>query len=347
MKKHNGKKIITALIILLILAAVIFCLFRFMNNGKKEYITDTVQISDISSSITIKGTVRGRDERKVYSDSPNKVLNISVKKGDTVKKGQTLATLDIEKLKMQYDIAYTDYESAKRNYDNMTVLSESGSVPDVSLKEAKSALDKAELLCRSYDIENAGKIISPIDGVVTEINCSEGGYASISVLQQPAFVIEDQSGYILKAEAKEKYMTSIYVGQDAEITSEAMGNMTATGKVTEIAPSGKTDPKTGSVVVPVTVGFNALQGKWMTGISGKAKLVLTAKDTLTVPLDAVSENSDETCVYVLNKDKSFRKVAIETGINDGIRIQVVSGELEKDDTVIMNPDTYLQGDDKP
>ncbi len=340
MKKHNGKKAIIVLIILLILAALVFCLFKFMNNGKKEYITDTVQISDISSSITIKGTVRGRDERKVYSDSPNKVLNISVKKGDTVKKGQTLASLDIEKLKQQYDAACIDYDSAKRNYDNMTALSESGSVPEISLKEAKSALDKAELLCQSYDIENAGEITSPIDGVVTEINCSEGGYASVSLLQQPAFVIEDQSGYILRADVKEKHVPSVYVGQDAEITSEAMGNIKALGKVTEIASSGKTDPKTGSVVVPVTVEFNALQEKWMTGISGKAKLVLTAKDALTVPMDAVLENSDETCVYVLNKDKSIRKAAIETGINDGVRIQVVSGELEKNDTVIMNPGIY-------
>ncbi len=335
------------LIILLVLAACVFCFFMFMNNGKKEYATDTVQISDISSSITIKGTVRGRDERKVYSDSPNTILSISVKEGETVCKGQTLAVLDIEKLEQQYEIACIDYENAKRNYDSMTALFESGSVPADSLENAKNTLDKAELVCKSYDIENAGEIISPIDGVVTRINCSEGGYATVSLLQQPAFIIEDQSGYILKADVKEKHMPSVYVGQDAEITSEAMGNITAFGRVTEIAPSGKVDQKTGSIVVPVTVEFDAMQEKWMTGISGKAKLVLTAKDALTVPIDAVLENSDETCVCVLNKDKSIRKAAIETGINDGVRIQVVSGELEKDDTVIMDPGAYLQGSDKP
>ncbi len=342
MKKHNGKKTIVVLIILLVLAVLAFCFFRFMDNGKKEYATDTVQRSDISSSVIIKGTVRGRDVRNVYSDSPNKILNILVKIGDEVKKGQTLATLDVEKLKQQYDAACIDYESAKKNYDNMSALSESGSVPAFSLEEAKSALNKAELLCRSYDIENAGEIISPIDGIVTEINCSEGGYASLSVLQQPAFVIEDQSGYILKADAKEKHISSIYVGQAAEITSEAMGNMTAFGEVTEIAPSGKADLKTGSVVIPVTVEFDALREKWMTGITGKAALVLTANDALTVPINAVSENGDETRVYVLNKDKNIRKVAVETGIKDESRIQILSGELEEGDTVILNPDAYLQ-----
>ena len=44
---------------------------------------------------------------------------------------------------------------------------------------------------------------------------------------------------------------------------------------------------------------------------------------------------------VFNYDNSIEKVAVETGINDESRIQVVSGEIKEGDRVIIDPDAYM------
>lgn len=341
MKKKSSKTILAAVVIIILLTAVLICFFSFRKGAQKQYATDPVSVSDISSTVTIKGIIRGVKEGEIYSDSQYRIKNIPVKKGDMVRKDQVLAVLDIEKLQQQYDIARIDYDSAKKYYDDTKALFETGSVPQNTLDQAEKALEKAELACRIYDIENAGEIRSSMDGVVTEIKCSEGGYAAFSAIGQPAFVIEDRSKLLLKADLKEKYLDSVYPGQDAEITAEAMDDMTAAGKVTEIAPSGKVNPSTDTVVIPITIEIEDPSDRWMTGITGKAKLSMTADAALTVSIDAVSERDDETAVYVLSDDGTVRKVLIDTGINDGDRIQVTGGQLAEGDKLVLDPDTYI------
>lgn len=342
MKKGNSKKkIMIFVIILIILAAVLLYLFMKKDNKSSAYKIDAVQMSDIESSISIKGTVRAADCCKIYSDSMNKVSNILVKKGDFVKKDQVIAIFDMEKMQREYDIASIDYEMAKKYYDDTVTLYKSEAVPQSVLYEAEMALKKAVLVLESFDIENAGEILSPIDGVVAEINCEEGGYAAFSIIQQPAFVIEDRSKLELKAEAKEKNISAIYVGQTAEITFDATGDMKVSGKVTEIGPSGKVNQGTGAVMIPVTIEIDDSTDVLMPGISGKAKFTVSEKNAITVSLDALSDKNDETYVYVLKDDNSIEKVAVETGINDESRIQVVSGEIKEGDRVIIDPDAYM------
>ena len=338
--KKSKKKTGVIIVILIIIAVLLVCGFMLWKNKKPEYETDSVEIGDINSFVTVKGTVRAAEESKVYSDSTCKIAEIPVKRGDKVKKGQVLARLDIDKLKQQYEIANIDLESAKTYYENTVTLFKSGSIPQNTLDEAERAMEKAELLCKTYDIENAGEIISPIDGIVTEINCTEGGYASLSIIQQAAFVIEDRSQLEFKAEAKEKYLPSIHLGQEAIITSNSMGDIVATGIVTDIAPSGRVNESNGGVIIPVTIAIDNPSGKWMTGVSGKAKLQTSVKEVLTVSLDAISEKNDETSIYVLKNDGSIDKITIETGITDGERIQVTADGICEGDRVILDPDAY-------
>ena len=340
-KKKNKKPIVIIIVLLLLAAAAVLFFFKKKQDMKPKYTLGTAQTGDISTSVTIKGLLKGREEYKVYSDSACKVKNIPVKKGDVVRKDQVLAVMDDDKLRQQYDMAMLDYESARKNYENLSALYESGSVSPNVYEEAERALQKAELLCQTYDIENAGEVTSPADGTVTEINCSEGGYASLSAIQQPAFVIEDRSEIVLKADAKEKYMSSIYIGQSAEITSEAMGGEGVTGRVTEIAPAGRVNQSNGTVVVPVTVEIDSPSPEWMTGVTGKAKLLLSAEGVLTVPIDAVSEKNDETCVYVCSEGNEIKKIPVETGIDDDNNIEIVSGDLKAGDQVIIDPDSYM------
>ena len=230
-KNNNKKKIISLIIVLIVLAAILLYLFMRKDNKGSAYKTDAVQMSDIESSISIKGTVRAADCCKLYSDSMNKVSDILVKKGDFVKEDQVIATFDLEKMQREYDLASIDYEIAKKYYDDTETLYKAEAVPQSVLYEAEMTLKKAVLVLESFDIENAGEILSPIDGVVAEINCEEGGYAAFSIIQQPAFVIEDRSKLELKAEAKEKNISAIYAGQIAEITFDATGDMKVSGKV--------------------------------------------------------------------------------------------------------------------
>ena len=64
------------------------------------------------------------------------------------------------------------------------------------------------------------------------------------------------------------------------------------------------------------------------GYSANAEIVLSsATDVLTIPESVIEFNKDTASVYVLKskKPQKFVKRRIETGLSDGINVQVISG----------------------
>ena len=117
--------------------------------------------TDLSNSITVKGTVESTHEEKVYTSLPFRVKEVMVRKGDRVEEGQLLCILDtedldlnLEQIKAELDIAQqtsiTVYENAKRLYeDALTKFSANSNAQEVAaqnaLEQTKVALDAAQL----------------------------------------------------------------------------------------------------------------------------------------------------------------------------------------------------------
>ncbi len=100
------------------------------------------------------------------------------------------------------------------------------------------------------------------------------------------------------------------------------------GEYTEVVDSSEAIYYYGRLVVPNN------DGKLRIGMTTQNVIyVESAEDVLTVPVTAVKGGSKEKYVEVLTKKGVVRK-DIETGVSDGLNIEVVNGVAEGDKVII-------------
>lgn len=167
---------------LLVIFTVMMVLLTFFSNTINNFTLPRVTLESPSSGVLIKeisgkGNVEAKAVHEEYADGNYKVLEVMVKAGDYVKKGQPILSLDIDTLKasildekakyrqmelalmklkdksslQRYDnniaSAAENLEKQKKNYQDIKLLYEAGFETANKLKDAETALNSAE---RSY-----------------------------------------------------------------------------------------------------------------------------------------------------------------------------------------------------
>lgn len=178
-KKGRKKKIITAAAVLAVLAVVGV---RFMGSRETKIPmvgTVTPSYKTVQNRLSVSGPVSGTDSVDVVSNLHAEVLEIAVKEGDRVTKGQVLAVLDDTDIKKEVAIAKNDYDlamsvcaeqdkaarngyakavqdmkAAQDDYNRTKVLYDSGDVPLVDLEAAQNALNDAKRQKDSFTIKD-------------------------------------------------------------------------------------------------------------------------------------------------------------------------------------------------
>ena len=192
-------KKLTALLLVVLIAAVL--VLRAVLSGKKaagstyQFVrTSTLQKTSLTDSVSVNGTVKSGYEASVtVADSAKlyKVSEVKVAVGDTVKKGDVIATLDTSDLEKQIESAEESYgdtlKSAQTSYDRAAADLETSTVQhenslidlqakidqaDQNLQDAKDALTKAQ--------ENERKAQSTYDTAVSDYNTLKSAYDSAS-----------------------------------------------------------------------------------------------------------------------------------------------------------------------
>ena len=134
---------------------------------------------DVVSSLSLTGPVSGTDSADVVSNLHSEVLEIRVKEGDTVEKGQVLAVIDrtdaqkevdvaqnaydlavseynesLRDTKIGYEKAKQDYSTASLNYERNKTLLEAGAISSAEFEAVGNALSDARRAVEGYRMEN-------------------------------------------------------------------------------------------------------------------------------------------------------------------------------------------------
>lgn len=176
-KWSKKRKLITAGIAV----AVIFVAFRSCG-GRKEVLPVAVASplakGDVTAVLSLNGPISGTESADVVSNIHAEVLSISVKEGDRVEKGQTLALIDstdllkavdvaqnaydlavseynesIRDTQNNYEKAVQDYNTAKLNYERNRVLFEVGDISSADLEALGNALNDARRQVETFTVE--------------------------------------------------------------------------------------------------------------------------------------------------------------------------------------------------
>jgi cobalt-zinc-cadmium efflux system membrane fusion protein len=283
------------------------------------------------------------------------VVNILVKIGDFVKKGQLLmevASDDISGAYSTYHKAVADEVLAKTQLRRATLLYDKGAIPKSQLEIAQDTEDKAVV-----DVQTAlehlrllgvkdpdgpqvqtVKIYSPATGVIIQQNVTEAAPAINALNSAPnLFTIADLSHVWVICDVYENDLAQVHTGQIADIRLNAYPDRVLQGVISEIDAALDPNIRTGKVRIQVqNPGYFMRLGMFATATFHGKRVETHA----AVPSGALLHLHDRAWAYVPDTSTQvngqFRRVAVETGANlpNGM-IEIISG-LQPGQQVVTN-----------
>ncbi len=288
-----------------------------------------VQTSKFVSEITVEGIVNASGSTIATAKAPGTVTDILVKEGQTVQKGQILATLDRtalesskRELEQQLSFANTIYEKQYR-------LWEKGIGTEVQYLTAKNQRDAIEkslnTLNSNIDMYN---IKSAISGTVESIDLKIGQVASPGM---PYFKLLNLSNIKVKAEVSESYSGKINAGDSVRILFPDL-NQTVSGIVS--FASKFIDPLNRTFKVEVSLPkVNSIKPNMI----AKLRILEYIKnDAIAIPANSIQSTELGTFVMLYStEEKSARKVNIIIGKTNMNSTEILGG-LNPGDQLIVN-----------
>jgi HlyD family secretion protein len=275
---------------------------------------------------------------------------------------------DLERAKV--DAEGPDVPMLKRAYDRAQGMAKEGVVSESALDDAqknyvmsvnKQNVSKAQLQVLQAKIGQAeGQVAqdranlkqleeqlgyttieSPIDGIVLSRDVEIGdAVSSILVLGSSATLVMtlgDTSEVYVKGKVDESDIGKVYLGQPARIKVESFKDKTFTGKVTKISPMGV--EKDNVTTFEVRVSINNPEGVLKAMMTANAEIILEEhKNVLQIPEGSIIYDKDKKASVEVPDTKAKegkKKVAVNIGISNGAKTELLSGLKEGDQVVLQ------------
>lgn len=178
------------------------------------------------------GTIEAA-ELNIGSQVAAGILDLKVKEGDRVKKGDILVVLDDRVLKDQVAVAQAGVDAANAAVDDADT--------DAKKKAALAQVDQAKASLSIAQIQQGYSVItSPVDGTVMSLPLSVGEMANPG---STLTVIGKSSELNLTIYVDEKELGKIKVGQKAKVKVDAYPDKEFVGKIGEIASEAEFTPQ--------------------------------------------------------------------------------------------------------
>jgi len=263
---------------------------------------------------------------------------------------------DVPPLKRAYDraigmakdgvVSASALDDAEKNYV-MAVNKQNVAKAQVTVLKAKIAQSQAVVAEDQANLKQLEEqlsytdIVSPIDGIVLSRDVQMGdAVSSILVLGSSATLVMtlgDTSEVYVKGKVDESDIGKVYLGQRARIKVESFKDKTFDGKVTKISPMGV--EKDNVTTFEVRVSIQNPGGELKAEMTANAEIILEEhKNVLQIPEGAILYDKDKKASVEIPDPKGKDgkdKVAVNIGISNGAKTEVLSGLKEGDQVVLQ------------
>lgn len=239
----------------------------------------------------------------------------------------------VKRLDYEYalQVAQSNLQKARQDYEKW----KDGPNPDdVAAVEARIAAAQAAL--------SQAWIEAPFDGVITLVETQPGDQVSPGT---PAFRLDDLSSLLVDLPVSEVDINQIQLGQDVMLTFDAIRGKEYRGVVSQVDRVGS--EVQGSIEFKVTVELTNPDEDVKPGMTAAVNIIVNEyADVLLVPNRAVRFRDGKQVVYIL-KDNQVVPVTIEIGASSDTSSQVIGGELQIGDLIVLNPPTVFESNGPP
>ena len=317
-------------------------------NGKASpasYEFTNIRRTTLERTVSATGTVHPVATVKVLPQMSGKVERVYVDYNDIVRKGDILAELntDMLKLKLEQQLASiskarASYELQLINYRNQEALAEKNLISEYELKTSKTNLDgqaadlavaEANLKVTETEINQYAYITAPIDGIVLDRNINIGDTVTDSSSNSSSSIFtlaENLREMQIEAGVGELDVASIHKGQTVRFTLESLPGRSFTGIVENL----RMVPIVSNSVVSYTVIISAENpdGSLLPGMTCAVNFIVQrSENALTVsnaalryqPTSLSAERIEEMVFNagLAQMDDEQRMVAIEARAQTG------------------------------
>jgi HlyD family secretion protein len=268
--------------------------------GKVAVQTQKAQRRDLVSKVSASGEVKPKRFVNISANVSGRIVLLLVKEGETVRRQQVLARIDSTRLeagtrqseaglqaaRAELDRANADYEAAQLSFERTRSMHAQRLVSDQAFDQAEAEvkvrramveaqrrriLQQAAAVASDRDDLEKTTVVSPMDGVITNLQKEEGEMVIGAQSFSPTVImtVADLSVMEVEVLVDETDIRDVALGQAAEVRVDALEGVKLKGEVTEIGSSAL--PRGVSQAAAATAPTTANQAK-------DFKVTVTLKD---------------------------------------------------------------------
>lgn len=295
--------------------------------GPKEVKSKPVRVQTVATvlykhPVALQGVIESDEDVQVSAEANGRAMQVYIKEGQQVSKGQLLVKIDDEVLRNSLAELETAYELAEQVFLKQERLwnQEIGSELDyLNAKNNKERLERQITTTRSRLSQS--ELRSPISGKVDQVMINEGEMVSAGM---PVVRVVDTRNIKVVADVSERYIGSFREGDAVDIifptlNRSAKGIIEAFGNV--INPANRTF----TMVVQVTDKQSWMKPNLLAKVQAYDKII---ENAIVIPTRVLHLQNDKQYVYTINDKEEppiAHKVEVKVGFTSTEETLIDSG----------------------
>ena len=369
--KRYSKLIIAAIIALIFIGTFVFL---WQKSQPKEIVYNefTPTMENIQKTTIITGKIEPRNEVNVKPQISGIITELLKEPGQFVQQGEVIAKVKVipdmgqlSSAEMRVRLAeinlkqaQTDFNREENLYNQKLVSADEFDKIKIALSQAKhekaAAEDALQVVRDGVSKSNASAsstlVRSTISGVILDIPVKVGNSVILSNTFNDGTTIAsvaNMNDLIFRGNIDETEVGQLVINMPMKITIGALQDLKFDANLEYISPKAVESNGANQFEIKAAVKL-AEGGKIRSGYSANAEIVLAKVDkVLSVPESAIEFSGDSTFVYVIKgegKNKEYKRTQVETGLSDGVNIEVKKGITAKDK--VRGPEVVNDDDKK-
>nr|WP_315258402.1 efflux RND transporter periplasmic adaptor subunit [uncultured Flavobacterium sp.] len=304
-------------------------------NKEVEALVTAIKLKDTTFNhyLEVQGNVNTNENVLIQPEFPGNLVQLNVKAGQRVSKGQVLGRTDDGGMSQQLASAENQYALAKTTFERQKNLWNQKIGSEIQYLQAQAQMISAQKAVAQINAQIAKTVIrAPFSGTIDEVYVEKGEVVSAS--PQGLMRIVNLGNMYVSTSIPETYIGKLKIGTEVDVFLTSL-NKTYKGKVRQIGNFINPNNRSFGIEVSVPNPENLLRPNQV----AKMKVIdYVSKNAVVVPTNVIQQDSKKNSfVYTVTnstgKSGIAKKVIIKTGQSSDNVTEILSG-LDSDAIIV-------------
>ena len=306
-----------------------------LDTKKEEALVSVLTLKDtvFNHYLDIQGNVNTKENMLVQPEMPGNLIELNVKAGQRVSKGQVLARTDDSGLSQQVASLENQYAFAKTTFERQKNLWNQKIGSEMQYLQAQTQMISAQRGVAQIKAQLSKTIIkAPFSGVIDEVFVEKGQVVAPSA--QGLMRIVNLSNMYVSTSVPETYIGKLKIGTPVDVFLASLGK-TYKGKVRQIGSFLNPSNRSFGIEVSVPNPDNLLRPNQV----AKLKIIdYVNTNSVVIPSSIIQEDSQGnkfvfTATNINGKTGIAKKAIVKLGQSSDSGTEILSG-LAADDVIV-------------